>query len=107
VLKFEQKHGTSLVKLVLSFRKSGLRTESLPVPVILGEYRAWIHSEPAECVCRIYVRLVLDRCCSLFETGMIVLLESVVSESVITITSISKSRSRARTLLYFRSLRIW
>jgi hypothetical protein len=44
---------------------------------------------------------------SLFETGTIVLLESVVSESVITITSISRSRSRARTLLYYRSLRMW
>jgi hypothetical protein len=41
-----------------------------------------------------------------FETGTIVLLESVVPESVITITSISRSRSRARTLLYYRSLRI-
>jgi hypothetical protein len=38
-LKIEQKHGTSLVKLVLSRRKSGLRTEYLSVPVILGEYR--------------------------------------------------------------------
>jgi hypothetical protein len=33
-LKFEQKKGTSLVKLVLSRRKSGLRTERLSVPVI-------------------------------------------------------------------------
>jgi hypothetical protein len=38
-LEFEQKDGTSLVKLVLSSRKSGLRTERLSVPVILGEYR--------------------------------------------------------------------
>jgi hypothetical protein len=47
VLKIEQKEGTSLVKLVLSRRKSGLQTERLSVPVILGEYRARIHSEPA------------------------------------------------------------
>jgi hypothetical protein len=67
-----------------------------------------------ECVCRIYVRLVLDCCCSLFETGTIVLLESVVSESVITITSISRSRSRARTLFciighceYGREFGLW
>jgi hypothetical protein len=33
-LKFEQKDGTSLVKLVLSRRKSGLRTERLSIPVI-------------------------------------------------------------------------
>jgi hypothetical protein len=46
-LKIEQKQGTSLVKLVLSRRKSGVRTERLSVPVILGEYRARIHSEPA------------------------------------------------------------
>jgi hypothetical protein len=46
-LKFEQKHGTSLVKVVLLGRKSGLQTESLSVPVILGEYRVRIHSEPA------------------------------------------------------------
>jgi hypothetical protein len=37
-LKFEPKHGTSLVKLLLSRRKSGLQTERLFVPVILGEY---------------------------------------------------------------------
>jgi hypothetical protein len=43
---------------------------------------------------------------SLLKTGTIVLLESVVPETVITITSISRSRSRARTLLYYRSLRI-
>jgi hypothetical protein len=47
VLIFEQKKGTSLVKLVLSRRKFGLRTERLSVPVILGEYCARIHSEPA------------------------------------------------------------
>jgi hypothetical protein len=33
-LKFEQKDGTSLVKLLLSRRKSGLRLERLSVPVI-------------------------------------------------------------------------
>jgi hypothetical protein len=46
-LKFEQKYGTSLVKLVLSRRKSRLPTERLSVPVILGEYCARIHSEHA------------------------------------------------------------
>jgi hypothetical protein len=46
-LKIEQKQGTSLVKLVLSRKKSGLRTEQLSVPVILGEYCVRIHSEPA------------------------------------------------------------
>jgi hypothetical protein len=46
-LKIEQKQGTSLVKLILSCRKSGLQTERLSVPIILGEYRARIHSEPA------------------------------------------------------------
>jgi hypothetical protein len=47
-LKIEQKQGTSLVKLVLSSRKSGLRSERLSIPVILGEYCARIYSEPAE-----------------------------------------------------------
>jgi hypothetical protein len=36
-LKIEQKDGTSLVKLVLSRRKSGLLTERLSVPVIYLE----------------------------------------------------------------------
>jgi hypothetical protein len=46
-LKFEQKKGTSLVKPVLSRRKSGLRTERLSVPVIYFGYRAGIHSDLA------------------------------------------------------------
>jgi hypothetical protein len=46
-LKIEQKTGTSLAKLVLSRRKSGLQIERLSVPVILGEYRARIHSDLA------------------------------------------------------------
>jgi hypothetical protein len=54
VLKIEQKDGTSLVKLVLSRRKSGLQTERLSVPVILGEYGARIHSELA-----IYIRRLM------------------------------------------------
>jgi hypothetical protein len=37
-LKIEQKTVTSLVKLVLSRRKSGLRTERLSVPVIYFRY---------------------------------------------------------------------
>jgi hypothetical protein len=43
VLKIKQKDGTSLVKLVLSRRKSGFRTERLSVPVILGEYTAKVY----------------------------------------------------------------
>jgi hypothetical protein len=39
-LNLEQKTGTLLVKLVLSRRKSGLRTERLSVPVIYFRYRA-------------------------------------------------------------------
>jgi hypothetical protein len=39
-LKFEQKDGTSLLKLLLSRRKSGLQTEGLSVPVIYFRYRA-------------------------------------------------------------------
>jgi hypothetical protein len=46
-LKIEQKNGTSLVKLVLLRRKSGLRTERLSVPVIYFGYRAWLHSDLA------------------------------------------------------------
>jgi hypothetical protein len=46
-LKIEQKKGTSLVKLVLSRRKSGLRTERLSVPVIYFGYRAGIHLDLA------------------------------------------------------------
>jgi hypothetical protein len=38
-LKIEQKSGTSLVKPVLSRRKSGLRTERLSVPLIYFGYR--------------------------------------------------------------------
>jgi hypothetical protein len=48
VLIFEQKDGTSLVKLVLSRRKSGLLQYRLSVPVILGKYHAQIHSDLAE-----------------------------------------------------------
>jgi hypothetical protein len=40
-LKIEQKNGTSLVKLVLSRRKSGLRTEHLSVPVIYFDIRPY------------------------------------------------------------------
>jgi hypothetical protein len=47
-LKIEQKDGTSLVKLVLSRRKSGLRTERLSVPVIYFRYCAWFHSDLAD-----------------------------------------------------------
>jgi hypothetical protein len=46
-LKIEQKHGTSLDKLVLSRRKSGLRIERLSVPVIYFGYRDGIHSDLA------------------------------------------------------------
>jgi hypothetical protein len=46
-LKIKQAHGISLVKLVLPHRKSGLQTERLSVLVILGEYCARLHSEPA------------------------------------------------------------
>jgi hypothetical protein len=46
-LKFEQKKGTSLVKLVLSRRKSRLRAERLSVPVIYFGYLAWFHSDLA------------------------------------------------------------
>jgi hypothetical protein len=46
-LKIEQKNGTSLVKPVLSRRKSGLRTERLSVPVIYFGYRAGIHPDLA------------------------------------------------------------
>jgi hypothetical protein len=38
-LKFEQKKGTSLVKLVLSRRKSMVTTERLSVPVIYFDIR--------------------------------------------------------------------
>jgi hypothetical protein len=41
-LKIEQKNGTSLVKLVLSRIKSGLRTERLSVPVIYFDIRTGI-----------------------------------------------------------------
>jgi hypothetical protein len=40
-LKFEQKTDTSLAKLVLSRRKSGLRTERLSVPVIHFDIRTY------------------------------------------------------------------
>jgi hypothetical protein len=46
-LKFEQKKRTSLVNLVLSWRKSASRVktvERLSVPVIYLGYRAWFHS---------------------------------------------------------------
>jgi hypothetical protein len=46
-LKIEQKKGTSLVKPLLSRRKSGLQTERLSVPVIYFRYRAGIHPEIA------------------------------------------------------------
>jgi hypothetical protein len=50
-LKIEQKNGTSLVKLVLSRRKFGLRTERLSVPVIYFGHRVWFHLDLAICVC--------------------------------------------------------
>jgi hypothetical protein len=45
-LKIEQKSGTSLVKPVLSRRKSGLRTERLSIPVIYFGYRISLSGTP-------------------------------------------------------------
>jgi hypothetical protein len=41
-LKIEQKSGTSLVKLVLLRRNSGLRTERLSIPVIYFDIRGGV-----------------------------------------------------------------
>jgi hypothetical protein len=46
-LKFEQKKGTSLVKPVLSRRKSGLQTERLSVPVIYFDITPWFERDLA------------------------------------------------------------
>jgi hypothetical protein len=41
------KKGTSLVKLILSRRKSGLLQYRLSIPVLLGKYFAQIHLDRA------------------------------------------------------------